>query len=200
MTDEMREQMLDVLFGSSEEELNEGVVQNIGRAVGTAVKHGAQNVVNQVKNDFAFTDKQKAQAANRTATLKATQAAEKAGNKAIAKAGKAGKATYKNVMSNWSIQNANKAMQAAINNAQDVDTIVSGLEYALCGINVLNAGKAQGEQSEVNSAKTQVANDSNKNIRNSNVEAAKDDKTNAMNATGNVSGNNNQPQGGQNNG
>ncbi len=191
MNEELREQMLNVMFGPSEEELNEGL--------GTAIKHGAQNVVNQVKNDFAFTAKQKAQAANRTATLKATQAAENAGNKQIKNAKKAGKTAYKDIMSKWSIKSANQAMQNAVN-ANDIDTLVSGLEYAICGINILGASKAQGEQSFEQQQNVQDADKNNKNAGNANVEAAKNNKANAMAATQNVSGNNMQNQGGQNNG
>ena len=57
MNEAMREQMLNVMFSSPKEELEEGL--------GTAIKHGAQNVGNAIQNAFAVTAKQKAQAANK---------------------------------------------------------------------------------------------------------------------------------------
>ena len=188
MNEAMREQMLNVMFSSSKEELDEGL--------GTAIKHGAQNVGNAIQNAFAVTAKQKAQAANRTATLKATQAAENEGNKQIKNAKKAGKTSYKDIMSKWSIKSANEAMQKAAN-ATDIDTLITGLEFAVCGINVLGAGSAS-EQSNEQQQNAQDANDKNKELGNAAVDNAKANKDAAVAATQNVSGND-QNQGGQNN-
>lgn len=187
MTEEMREQMLNVMFNNSEsDKLSES--QELDEGLGTVIKHAAQNVKNNIANSFAITAKQKAQAANRTATLKATQAAEKAGNKAVAQAKKAGNATYKTVMSNWTIKNANEAMQNAVQ-AQDMDTFIKGLEFALCGINVLDAGKVNGQQSEEAQQNVNKANANNQQAGKNAVNNAKNDKQQNMANAGNVSNN-----------
>jgi len=172
-----REQILSVLFSSnnlneSRENLDENFITNAVQNAGTAIKHAAQNAVNDVRNSFAITAKQKAQANARTQALQATQQAEKDGNKMIQQAGKAGKASYKNIMNNWSQANV-KAKLDAWNKAFDSGNItykdtVEALEYILCSINVLGVGgdgnvNAQRNVDNANNAKA----DSNQAMENS---------------------------------
>lgn len=181
MIENQREQILNVLFASGAEELDEGL--------GTAIKHGAQNVGNAVQNAFAITAKQKAQAANRTATLKATQDAENKGNQQLKNVKKAGKKAYKDIMAKWTIKDANAAMDAALK-ANDIDTLIQGLEYAICGINVLGAGKVNGQQEGGQPS------DNVNQARQNAVQQAKDDIQADVNAAQNVSGNPENAEGG----
>lgn len=142
-----REQILTVLFNSShldesKENLEEGFVGNIARAAGTAVKHAAQNAVNDVKNSFAITTAQKNNARLRTQALQNAQAEEKAANKQIANAGKAGKAAYKDTMNNWTQKDCNNLLSSIAkdfnNGNPSLDGLVKGIQSLLVGARLLH--------------------------------------------------------------
>ena len=142
-----REQILDVLFNSSrldesKENLEEGFVGNVARAAGTAVKHAAQNAVNNVKNSFAITTAQKNNARLRTQALQNAQAEEKAANKQIANAGKAGKAAYKDTMNNWTQKDCNNLLTSIAkdfnNGNPSLDGLVKGIQSLLVGSRLLH--------------------------------------------------------------
>lgn len=176
-----REQILDVLFNkdnfNESNSLNENFITNAIQNVGTNIKHAAQNAVNNVRNDFAITAKQKAQANARTQALHNAQAAEKAGNAKIQGAKKAGKISYKNIMSNWSQANTNQAMEAALK-SDSLSDIKNAIEYGLCSINVLKAGgdnkNAKQSQATNNVQKQAKQDDQNMiNAKNAAINAAK---------------------------
>lgn len=142
-----REQILAVLFNSShldesKENLEEGFVGNVARAAGTAVKHAAQNAVNNVKNSFAITTAQKNNARLRTQALQNAQAEEKAANKQIADAGKAGKAAYKDTMNNWTQKDCNSLLSSIAkdfnNGNPSLDGLVKGIQSLLVGARLLH--------------------------------------------------------------
>lgn len=142
-----REQILTVLFNSSrldesKENLEEGFVGNVARAAGTAVKHAAQNAVNNVKNSFAITTAQKNNARLRTQALQNAQAEEKAANKQIANAGKAGKAAYKDTMNNWTQKDCNNLLTSIAkdfnNGNPSLDGLVKGIQSLLVGARLLH--------------------------------------------------------------
>lgn len=142
-----REQILTVLFNSSQldeskENLEEGFVGNVARAAGTAVKHAAQNAVNNVKNSFAITTAQKNNARLRTQALQSAQAEEKAANKQIADAGKAGKAAYKDTMDNWTQKDCNNLLTSIAkdfnNGNPSLDGLVKGIQSLLVGARLLH--------------------------------------------------------------
>lgn len=142
-----REQILAVLFNSShldesKENLEEGFVGNVARAAGTAVKHAAQNAVNNVKNSFAITTAQKNNARLRTQALQNAQAEEKAANKQIANAGKAGKAAYKDTMNNWTQKDCNSLLSSIAkdfnNGNPSLDGLVKGIQSLLVGARLLH--------------------------------------------------------------
>lgn len=144
-----REQILNVLFNSShldesKENLEEGFVGNVARAAGTAVKHAAQNYVNDFKNSFAITTAQKNNARLRTQALKNAQAEEKAANKQIADAGKAGKTAYKDTMNNWTQKDCNSLLSSIAkdfnNGNPSLDGLVKGIQSLLVGSRLLRVG------------------------------------------------------------
>lgn len=177
-----REQILNVLFNNynqnfnESESLDENFITNAVQKVGTGIKHAAQNAVNDVRNSFAITAKQKAQANARTQALHNKQAAENAGNKVIQQAGKAGKVSYKNVMANWSQTNTNTQLNNALK-SNSIKDIITAIEYGLCSINVLGAGGKDNKNAQQQQAtdKVQKAN----NQVDKNMEQNKQDNMNA---------------------
>ena len=166
-----REQILTVLFNSShldesKENLEEGFVGNVARAAGTAVKHAAQNAVNNVKNSFAITTAQKNNARLRTQALQNAQAEEKAANKQIANAGKAGKAAYKDTMNNWTQKDCNNLLTSIAkdfnNGNPSLDGLVKGIQSLLVGARLLHV--ANDNSSSANQVQNKSENDDQETI------------------------------------
>lgn len=166
-----REQILAVLFNSShldesKENLEEGFVGNVARAAGTAVKHAAQNAVNNVKNSFAITTAQKNNARLRTQALQNAQAEEKAANKQIADAGKAGKAAYKDTMNNWTQKDCNSLLSSIAkdfnNGNPSLDGLVKGIQSLLVGARLLHV--ANDNSSSANQVQNKSKNDDQETI------------------------------------
>ncbi len=166
-----REQILNVLFNSShldepKENLEEGFVGNIARAAGTAVKHAAQNAVNDVKNSFAITTAQKNNARLRTQALQNAQAEEKAANKQIANAGKAGKAAYKDTMNNWTQKDCNNLLSSIAkdfnNGNPSLDGLVKGIQSLLVGARLLHV--ANDNSTSANQVQNKSRNDDQETV------------------------------------